>query len=282
MEAQKTIAIAYNIHPYRVSKIFEITNGSISNTSEFLSWSENMHGRLLLALEQYLKDAKELDEIYYFLFDKTYSLFPNGTLAGLGGKVNVTEIDIWLPPMRISEDLMRERDFSYPTTVLDYAFVTHKPKKRPHIFDIFHTFSLSVWITIAFLFLALLLVHHIFFKRKFNVVETLFHIFSVLVKQGSTIATSSFGEKILVYSWILGCMILCLAYISVSLSFLSFPPVTKIKHLSDLALAVQKGDYQCMTYHRDGLVPYFLSRNETSLNVIATDILKNNLSDGYT
>ena len=68
---------------------------------------------------------------------------------------------------------------------------------------------------------------------------------------------------------------------TVFLSFLSFPPLFKIKHLSDLALAVQKGDIQCMANYRSGVVEYTYSTNEESLKVIATDILKNNLSYGF-
>ena len=77
-------------------------------------------------------------------------------------------------------------------------------------------------------------------------------------------------------------MILCLSYDSVFLSFLSFPPVTKIKHLSDLVLAVQKRDYQCLSYYRLGVAEYFLHTNEESLYVITRDLWKNTLNYGFT
>ena len=72
-------------------------------------------------------------------------------------------------------------------------------------------------------------------------------------------------------------MILCLAHDSVFLSFLSFSPFTKIKHLSDPALAVQKGDYQCLSYADDGVADYFLNANEENLKVIGNSISKNNI-----
>ena len=277
MEVQKTLTVAYDFSPFRISEIPGNTKDLNVNFIDFLSWSENVGGRIALALEQYLRHTNNIHKINYFPFDKTYNLFRNGMLAGSEGKINVSEIDIWLPRIRMSEDWMPRYDFTYPTNLMDYTFVTRKPKYRPHIFGIFQTFSLPVWITMAFVFVATLLMHHIIFKNKFNFVKILFHVFSVMMKQGSAIAPSSLGEKILVYSWILGCMILCLSYDSVFLSFLSFPPVIKIKHLSDLALAVQKGDIQCISSNRWGAAKYLWDTNEENLKVIQKNLLKNNL-----
>ena len=89
MEAQKTIIIAYDISPHRVSEILSNPHkDSFANLMEFLSWKPNRLGRLILTLEQYLKHTKMFDEICYFPFDQTYHFFPNGTLSGLEGKMN--------------------------------------------------------------------------------------------------------------------------------------------------------------------------------------------------
>ena len=121
-----------------------------------------------------------------------------------------------MPPVRMFEDSMAFSDLTCPLSLLDFTYVTPKPKYRPHIFGIFQTFSLPVWITMAFVFVAMILVHHIIFKNKFSFVKILFHVFSVMLRQSSSIAPSSHREKILVYSWILGCMILCLSYDCIS------------------------------------------------------------------
>ena len=241
MGAKKAITIAFNVSPFQVSEIRGNTNETCLNISTFLSWIENPDGRLLLALEQYLKQTKNIDEICYFPYDQTYNYFRNGTLSGSEGKINTSEIDIWASFFTMTEN-RPITDYTYPIGLFDFTFVTRKPKYKPQVFGIFQTFSLPVWITIAFVFVAMLLVHYLILKRKFNFGKILFNIFAVMMRQGSVIAPSSLVEKILVYSWIVGCMILCLSYDSVFLSFLSFPPVNKIKHLSDLALAVQKGD----------------------------------------
>ena len=66
MEAQKTITMAYNVSPYQVSEKRGNTNEACSNISAFLSLNENPDGRLLLALEQYLKHTEYIDGICYF------------------------------------------------------------------------------------------------------------------------------------------------------------------------------------------------------------------------
>lgn len=71
-------------------------------------------------------------------------------------------------------------------------------------------------------------------------------------------------------------MFLCLAYDSVFLSFLALPPVNKIKHLSDLATAVENGEYHCMTYNLAGFENVLFDLNQKHFKVIGTHIKKNN------
>ena len=75
-------------------------------------------------------------------------------------------------------------------------------------------------------------------------------------------------------------MLLCLSYESVFLSFLSFPPVNEIRDLSDLASAVRKGDYHCLSAKHEGVAWHFLSGKEKSLRFIGRDLAENGLSDG--
>ena len=151
MEAQKAITMAYNISPYRISKMSVNTNEVCPNISAFLSLKANPDGRLVLALEQYLMHAKNINEICYFSYDQTYNFFPNDMLVGSEKKINVSDIDIWLPSYRMSE-IRAITEYVYPIGLFDFTFITHKPKYRPQIFGIFQTFSLPVWITMAFFF----------------------------------------------------------------------------------------------------------------------------------
>ena len=61
--------------------------------------------------------------------------------------------------------------------------------------------------------------------------------------------------------------------------FLS-PPLNKIKDLSDLASAVKKGDYHCLSVMHEGVAWHLLSGKEYSLRFIGRDLAENGLSDG--
>ena len=70
-------------------------------------------------------------------------------------------------------------------------------------------------------------------------------------------------------------MFLCLAYESVILSFFTFPPVLQIKDVSQLARAVEKGEYHCIS----PLPNFYLQQLESQqekYRIIAKDIAKNN------
>ena len=96
------------------------------------------------------------------------------------------------------------------------------------------------------------------------------------MKQNAQVHLSSFAEKLFIYSWVFGTMIICLSYNSVVLSFLSIPPVSEIKHLSDLASAVQDEYYHCLSSPRDGIAEYLRDANQEYLRIIAKDVFQNN------
>lgn len=91
------------------------------------------------------------------------------------------------------------------------------------------------------------LIYYITLKGKYPFDNIFFHVFAVLLRQSSILRPSSVAENLLVYSWVVGAMFLCLAYDSVFLSFLEFPPVNKINGISQLATAVDNGEYQYIT-----------------------------------
>ena len=237
--------------------------------------NELAHRRFLLTLGQYLQHTNEFDEIFVYGTNQAPATFPNGTLGGIMGKVNRSEVDIDATLLYRNEITMETVDFSYPYKINDHTFVTFKPEYKPHIFGIFQTFSLNVWITLASALLAITLLSHFILKYKCNFGKTVLHVFAILMKQSAIIVPSSLSENFLVYSWVIGSMILCLSHDSVLLSFLSVPPVTKIKHLSDLAVAVEKGEYNCISSSVSGDEKYL--RATEHLGVIADNISKNYL-----
>lgn len=187
---------------------------------QYLSLKSNAYGRLLLTLKIFLERYEEkIDTVDYFItYEHDQSL--NGTLKGLIGHINRSEVDVGVLPMHMYEASLKAVDFCYPLKLYYCTFDTPKPQ----IFGIFQTLSLSVWITIALGFLAIVLIYFFMLKWKYPFNKILFHVFAVLLRQSAIIILSSFAEKTLIYSWVFGAMFLCLAYDSVFLSFLSLPP----------------------------------------------------------
>ena len=273
MEIQKDLILGVTDYKIRRSPLFlEINDDKlITNYSR----KDNIRGRLLLALGQYLQHTNKFDKIFVYVTNQAPFMFYNGTFGGTFGKVNRSEVDIDITPQHCNEVTMEAVDFSYPFMINDYTFVTFKPEYKPRVFGIFQTFSLNVWITLASVLFAVMVISHFILKYKCNYDKIALHVFAILMKQNAVIIPSSFAENLLVYSWVIGAMILCLSHDSVFLSFLSFPPLTKIKHLSDLAVAVQKGDYNCVAFHSSGFVQYLKNRH---LEIIAENISKNDLT----
>ena len=251
-------------------------NGKISDEiiKKLLSAKANPYGNLLLCLKQYLGQYfNGIDIVLSFQEDDL-----NVTVGGLEGMVNRSEVDIGLRPLGMDEETLEMVDFAYPYKLHYSTFITQKPKYEPHFFGIFQTFSLQVWIAVASVFIAVSLAHQLILKKKFDFKAIAFHVFAVLMRQNAPIKPSKFAEKMLMYFWVFGAMILCLSHDSVFLSFLSLPPVRKIKNLSELSTAVQKGEYHCFEFPNSHIARFLRNTEEENLRVIADDIDKNDIS----
>ena len=273
MEIKKKLILGFTDRSMRRSSLFrEINHDELIKrySSEF-----NYNGRLLLALGQYLQHTNKFGKIFVYINNQIPPRFDNGTVGGIPALVNRSQVDIDVTILRFDEGLMETVDLVYPFKIVDHTFVTLKPEYKPHVFGIFQTFSLNVWLTLASFLFAITILSYFVLKYKCSIGKVVFHIFSVLMKQNARIVPSSFAENLLVYSWVIGAMVLCLSHDSVILSFLSFPPLTKIKHLSDLAAAVERGDCNCIAGPDSGIADYLRDKGQEHFGVIADDISKN-------
>ena len=148
-------------------------------------------GRLLLTLTQYLKRTNKFGRIFVYGTNEVPFIFPNGTLQGIIAKVNRSEVDIDVTQLHCDEITMETVDFIYPYKITDYTFITFAPKYKPHIFGIFQTLSLNVWITLAFVLFAITLLSRFILKNKSNFRKTILHVFAILMKQNAVIIPSS-------------------------------------------------------------------------------------------
>lgn len=273
MNTLKIVKLGFYIPP-----VLKPLLNSTEREYQYLSLKSNAYGRLLLTLKNFLERYEEkIDTVDYFI---TYEHDQSDTLKGLIGHINRSEVDVGVLPMHMYKESLEAVDFCYPYKLYYFTFVTPKPTYKPQIFGIFQTLSLSVWITIALGFLAVVLIYFFLLKWKYPFNKILFHVFAVLLRQSAIIIPSSFTEKTLIYSWVFAAMFLCLAYDSVFLSFLSLPPLIKIKHVSDLARAVDNGEYHCMSPPTLAVGERFIMSEQTHLKAIGKDLLKNKLSSG--
>lgn len=183
----------------------------------------------------------------FFLTDESNSIDTNGTLTGLMGHINRTEIDIGVQSFTMSVISTETEDFSYFYKLYYGTFMTEKPQYEPQILGILQTFSLSLRISIITVMITVIVVYFFIWKWKYALDKIFLIVFAVFLRQNSILRPSSKAENLLIFSWVVGAMFLCLAYDSVFLSFLAFPPVSTMKDLSELASAVEERKYHCVT-----------------------------------
>ena len=249
----------------------------------YLSDKRNPTGQILLTLSKFLTQyTKTFERATIFPNFEPDGFLSNGVpVAGLSKHINQSKVDVGVIPMDMSEDKKKAIDFCYPFQLFSHTFLTAKPEYESQIFGILQTFSIGVWIAVAVVVITMMFIHYIFLKNKYSLRKTLFHVFATMLRQNCIITPSSVVENILIYLWIIGTMFICLAYESVILSFLAFPPVVKIKHLSDLAAAVESGKYHCITsIMGSGLAENYIKSNHKYLKVIGEDLFKSNLTSG--
>ena len=140
MEIQKNLLLGYADPKFSPQFHGIIDNKLIT----YYSRKNFIHGRVLLALGQYLEHTNKFGRIFACITNQPPGIFPNGTLRGILGMVNRSELDIDVTQVFCNEFTMETVDFSYPYKISDFTFVTFKPEYKPHIFGIFQTFSLNV------------------------------------------------------------------------------------------------------------------------------------------
>ena len=128
-----------------------------------------MQGRQLVALGQYLQQTKKFGRIFVHNTNQHPVIFPNGTLEGIMGMVNRSEVDIDVTQLRCNEFTMQTVDFCYPYKMHDHTFVTFKPEYKPNVFGILQAFSLNVWMTLALVVLVITLLSYFILKCKWPI-----------------------------------------------------------------------------------------------------------------
>lgn len=238
----------------------------------WLEWKNNVQGQLLFLFAKVFNVSHNIN--YAIIWGDPAVQFPNGSWRGAIGQLLRGDYDFSLQTVLRSEENSKAVHFSYPLMLYGASFVTKKPQYLPNIFDIVQKFSALVWITLLITFVALIAVYFVIF-RQYDFQKILFHVLAVLLGHSAIITPKGIAKNLLIYSWVVGAMFLCLAYDSVILSFFAFPPKTGVKDMSDLAVAVKSGDYKCMSVAAYAWGAVLKNSQHQDLKVIGQNILEN-------
>lgn len=201
-------------------------------------------------------------------------LLPNGTWTGSIGMIQRGEADLVVMNMIITEERWKIVDFTYPHHTDSVTFVTRKLKKDPEILAILRPFQLEVWIMLLVSVLTMNVVLYLFLRKKLVYSDVFFDVLAVLFHQAVSFRRKSCREKSLIFIWILGGMFITNCYLSLLLSFLTFPTVQFVKDIPDLANQVKNGKYKVMIRESSPFQKLLLESKDESARIIAEGIDK--------
>lgn len=200
---------------------------------------------------------------------------PNGSWTGLVGLVQRNETDMVISTLSVSEQRLQVAGFSYPYNRVRLTFATRKPEYSPELLAFLLPFSLDIWLfTIA----SLLLIPtacYILFERKYAFRKLIFAAYKTIVNQEMGIEPRRSTEYILLAFWQIGAVFLIFCYAAVLLSFLTFPTLSGIRTIPELATAVAKGKYQCTCYPGSFLLRILTKSPDPKDRIIGRNLMKN-------
>lgn len=203
------------------------------------------------------------------------SRLPNGTWTGSIGMVQRGEADLVVMNMIITEERWKIVDFTYPHDTDSITFVTRKLKKGPEIGAILHPFKLQVWIMLLVSVMTMNAVLYLFLRKKIAYPDVFFDVMAVLFRQAVSFRRKSCREKSLMFIWIVGGMLITDCYLSLLLSFLTFPTVQFVKDIPELASQVKNGKYKVMIRESSPFQNLLLESEDEAARIIAEGISKN-------
>lgn len=196
-------------------------------------------------------------------------LLPDGNWTGVIGIIQREEADMAFGTLLVTEERALAVDFSYPYSFDPLTFVAYKERYQSNPYAVFCPFSLSLWCAI-FIFLGIVsLVYYKSKNRNDNFQSGLFVVYKILIDQSTKFQFKKLSLKFLMYFWILCTMIITQSYKGLLLSFLTFPTLTGIRDISQLAKASESSSFSCLSFKGTVLTNFIHQSNDPSFNKIA-------------
>lgn len=196
----------------------------------------------------------------------------NGSWTGLMGMVQRKEADLAVSAIAISWLGSRVVSFSYPFQISKYSFATRMPEYEPKPTAFLSPFSRDVWFLNLATFIIMPLALFAILKRRHPFYVFVWATFKTFIAQGPNIKPRKHRDYLIVTVWLLSTTFLVYCYEAVFLSFLTFPPMSGVRTVPELAAAVEQGKYQCTTYPGSFIIPVLQRSNDIYLKVIGQNL----------
>lgn len=255
---------------------------AVYTTQKLLNINEsNIVGSRIL----YRRDI-ELSKILAQTFGATYEILtpsdkelgrplPNGSWTGMIGMLQRSDVDLIVSMIGLNERRAKILDFSYPFHRARITFVTRKPEYASDPFVFFRPFSFEVWIFILMSILFTMTALYKLFRKSNSTQKILLLPYATLLGQGTSIVTRKTICSFLLMTWTFGAILLSYSYSAVLLSFLTFPPLSGVRTIPELAEAVAKGKYECVTYTGTYLSRILATSNDSNIRIIGRSLQEN-------
>ena len=208
-------------------------------------------------------------------------MLPDGNWSGMIGMVKRSEVDLAVGGIPLHSKTFEAVRTSYPYLFSDITFITDKPKPLPTNLSLFHPFSLMLWISIIAI---IFVISFIFFiqtvKKKQTFQAVLFMIVGSSLEQPFSLNLLKTNLRLLLGTWLFFNFVITNSDKAVFLTSLSFPPLTGIRNIRDLAVAAEENAVTCFTYKGSTLPDILVKSDTESWRSIGRCLKRNVITSG--
>ncbi|GFU26535.1 lig_chan-Glu_bd domain-containing protein [Nephila pilipes] len=217
----------------------EITTDEKNN----ISFTGGVEAKLIKILSSKLRFDYQL----FIPDDKEWGKFVNDQWTGMVGMVHRNEADIALGDLTISEPRSKAVDF-VPYAVETSTFVTKLPKVMLKSASFVMPFQWPVWLTSIFVLIFMPILFKYMMVKKISQKRMYMSMIGSIFNQPFSFNIESGLDRFLMGGWMTYAVLLSTSYTALLLSSLTVPlNENGIRTIKDLATAVSRGNYKCMT-----------------------------------
>ncbi|XP_023241374.1 probable glutamate receptor [Centruroides sculpturatus] len=209
----------------------------------------------------------------------------NGSWDGFIKKLVNQKADMTCFSLNVNSERFSVIDFSSPVILQTINFVTRSPRKTPNWSSIIKPFNKEVWIILLLILVMMGFVLHKVIekdlradKMKVNWTrrQVFWNLFCTLIYQGIPLhLLRRFPSRFLIGIWLLLTLVLISSYIGTLMSFMCSPLIEDVpRNFNELALAINKGDYNCGILGKYNLWQIMQNSSSNSYKIMKNNIEK--------